>query len=393
MLLFFFVLESFVPRPSKRTKPSPETEDDDDDDIVEGSQHVGEEIGMPSPKVPKYAPTLGLLSPSQEPNSPPLIEIKEESEEPQLTNEVNAEKSGSTDNTPYSAHSSGKLKLVFKSSPAHAFTPEYKPESPQFIPSSSLEDTLNGVQNLVPVKHETFEEDSKPNSNSVPFQDYISGSSLVNESVEDLGCPEDKGASMEFPAENVSEDDAAVAGLLSVADSTESDVHLFDADFPASENEKFGGKHAELFTDSCVEAGTPISDQSDMDEAVEEIIDQKGVLEIEDSNDETSQFDTFNTDHDNDDTNASDDEEQLVKTENQIQLNNTRGENSLPGTADLPEALGGLNNEMESAINSILSLNDTGESDDFADMDDFMNRDASTDGQDDIEAAVQSILM
>ena len=404
--------ESFVPRPSKRTKPSPETEEEE---LNESTEHGDGQSDIPAAKVPKYAPTLGMLSPSQETgatNSPPLIEIKDDIEVKEETiSRSDHERSGASDAAAYSAHSSGGLKLVFKSSPAHTLTSDYRPDSPQYASATKSEEViLNGG---VSIKQEV---DNELNTSSVPFQDYITDSNLAGDVVQELSSSGGKGLAADFSTGNGSEDDAAVAGLLSVSVTADSDVHLFDTDFTPSENEKFSSKHSELFTDPCNSDETVVSDQRELN-TVHDIVDHKTILEIDsDPDPETNQYDTDNTeqdDADDYDKAVSDDDVQLVETGNHMQLN-TRNENSLPSTADLPETLGGLNTEMESAINSILSLNDTGESNDFGDMDDFMNsdgpttddsdamfssmvnvttRDTTEDGQDDIEAAVQSILM
>ena len=404
--------ESFVPRPSKRTKPSPEIEEEL---LNESTEHADEQSTIPAAKVPKYAPTLGMLSPSQETgaiNSPPVIEIKDDVEVKEEAISISdREGSGSSDASAYSAHSSGGLKLVFKSSPAHNLTPDYRPDSPQYASAVKSEEViLNGGVNI---KQEV---DKELNTHAVPFQDYISNGNLAEDVVQGLNSSEGKDLAAEFSRGDGSEDDAAVAGLLSVSVPADSDVHLFDTDFTPSEDEKFSSKHSELFADSCNTDETAVSDQCELD-TVHGIMDHETILEIDsDPDPETNRYDTDNTEQDNADDydkTVSDDDVQLVETENHIQLN-TRNENSLPSTADLPETLGGLNTEMESAINSILSLNDTGESNDFADMDDFMNsdgpttddsdamfssmvnvstRDTTEDGQDDIEAAVQSILM
>ena len=356
-----------------------------------------------------------MLSPSQETgatNSPPVIEIKDDVEVKEEAISISdCDGSGSSDAAAYSAHSSGGLKLVFKSSPAHNLTSDYRPESPQYASVVKSEDVvLNGGVNI---KQEV---DKELNTHSMPFQDYISDGNLAEDVVQGLSSSEGKDLAAEFSTGNASEDDAAVAGLLSVSVPADSDIHLFDTDFTSSENEKFSSKHSELFADSCNTDETAVSDQRELD-TVHNIMDHETILEIDsDPDSETNQYDTDNTEQDNADDfdkTGSDDDVQLVETENHIQLN-TRNEKSLPSTADLPETLGGLNTEMESAINSILSLNDTGESNDFADMDDFMNsdgsaaddsdamfssmanvstRDTTEDGQDDIEAAVQSILM
>ena len=374
-------------------------------------------------KVPKYGPTPDVWSPTGEAantgvkeSSP--VQMKQEvdafpiKEEPNYDHEENSRK----DTAAYSAHSSGGLKLVFKSSPAHATTPDYKPDSSLDTSDSKSEEvSFNTSGDSTNQKDETG---NGLSTGAVPFQDYIDNNHLTGDVMQRLNSSGRTDQQIESAAlsstGDVSEEDAAVAGLLSVSGSADNDAQLFDTPFGTQESE-FCSRQPELFSDSCSTNDAVMDGAYEVDSAISGIMDDTGILQMDsDPSVVPGDFDNSQQESRVDyDSATSDDDVQLIEPDNPMQLTSSRTHIS-SNNADIPETIGGLNTEMESAINSILSLNDGTESNDFADMDEYIasggaatddttamfpsmlndnTTESTDDGQDDIEAAVQSILM
>ncbi len=324
-----------MPRPSKRTAPSPDAQ----------AEEAKADFSDPSePKLPKYGPT-----PSAE-EVPIKQEVPDVKTEPPVCAAQDA----------YTAHSSGGLKMVFKSSPAHVPS-SYAPSDVSYAAPNSepgdlvkVELDVDEVEDETPAPFQSYESDEDDRATDEEFQTQHS---TDTESQTPNSPAEARTTSTPF---DVSEDDAAVAGLLSdfrpVSESDE--VQVIEPDFDMTDSRVVSQAYDSVeqsFEDS---QDVVARDQREVDTAVHGLMDDMGFSST-DSADFTSAL--------SQEPHASDYDS--LTREAEVDQHSYTGHNV--ASADSFGGLNQLNTEMESAINSILSLNDSGEGNDFDDVNDF----------------------